>query len=243
MAQNIYDDPKFFDEYAKMERSVDGLAAAPEWPSLRSMVGDVKDMRVLDLGCGYGWFCRWAIEAGARTVHGVDISQRMIDKATSDAVPTNLTYEVADLDIFEIRRDSYDVVYSSLAFHYLQDLHRLFNQIHDTLPSGGRFVFSVEHPIFTAPSSQTWQKSEQHELIWPLNNYFREGMRDYQWLGSSVRKCHRTIETYIRTLARCRFALVDLEEFKPSDEDLKVHSDWANARHRPMFLLISARKL
>lgn len=243
MAQNIYDDEGFFDQYAKMSRSIHGLAAAPEWKSLRSMVGDVSSKRVLDLRCGYGWFCRWGIEAGAQLVHGVDVSQKMIDKANANTgVPTsNLTYEIADLDLHTLDPNSYDVLYSSLAFHYIHHLERLFEQIHAALTDGGRFVFSVEHPVFTAPSHHNWQMSEQQELIWPLSNYFREGLRHYDWLGSSVQKCHRTMETWIRTLIICcrRFDLVDLEEFRPSEEVLKEHP---NDLNRPWVLLTSARK-
>ena len=124
----------------------------------------------------------------------------------------------------------------------IHDLKRLFSKIYEALLPGGNFVFSVEHPIFTAPTSQIWQTGEQQEPVWPLNSYFREGLREYEWLGSSVQKCHRTIETYVRILIRCQFTLVDLEEFRPSDQDLETHPEWSNDRERPMFLLISARK-
>ena len=57
MAQNIYDNPAFFEGYAQLPRSVQGLDGAPEWPALRAMLPELRDQRVLDLGCGYGWFC------------------------------------------------------------------------------------------------------------------------------------------------------------------------------------------
>ena len=60
MTQNIYDDSGFFEGYSQLPRSVHGLAAAPEWPALRAHLPDMKGLRVLDLGCGFGWFCRWA---------------------------------------------------------------------------------------------------------------------------------------------------------------------------------------
>ncbi|MGN6466729.1 MAG: SAM-dependent methyltransferase, partial [Rhizobiaceae bacterium] len=55
MAQNIYDDVGFFAGYSGLDRSVHGLAGAAEWPVLRSMLPDVNGLRVVDLGCGYGW--------------------------------------------------------------------------------------------------------------------------------------------------------------------------------------------
>ena len=68
MAQNIYDDPEFFERYSRLDRSVEGLAGAPEWPALRALLPDLRGLRVVDLGCGFGWFCRWAREQGAARV-------------------------------------------------------------------------------------------------------------------------------------------------------------------------------
>ena len=62
MAQNIYDDEEFFVAYSGLRRSVEGLDGAPEWPTLRSMLPPMSGLRVVDLGCGFGWFTRWAVE-------------------------------------------------------------------------------------------------------------------------------------------------------------------------------------
>ena len=65
MTQNIYDNDEFFAGYGQLPRSVEGLDGAPEWPALRAMLPDLHGLKVLDLGCGFGWFCRWAREQGA----------------------------------------------------------------------------------------------------------------------------------------------------------------------------------
>ena len=81
MKENRYDDPVFFDQYANMARSVHGLQGAGEWNALKAMLPELKCADVLDLGCGYGWHCRYAIEHGARSVTGIDISEKMLEKA------------------------------------------------------------------------------------------------------------------------------------------------------------------
>jgi len=81
MAGNIYDDPDFFAAYARLPRSAGGLEAAAEWPAMRAMLPPLAGARVLDLGCGYGWFCRWARAAGAQSVLGLDLSERMLARA------------------------------------------------------------------------------------------------------------------------------------------------------------------
>ena len=55
MKENKYDNNIFFEKYSQMERSKEGLAAAGEWETLKSILPDLKGTRMLDLGCGYGW--------------------------------------------------------------------------------------------------------------------------------------------------------------------------------------------
>ena len=78
---NQYDNPEFFAEYAKMSRSQYGLEGAGEWHQLEPMFPELAGKAVLDLGCGYGWHCKYAAEHGATSVLGIDQSARMIEEA------------------------------------------------------------------------------------------------------------------------------------------------------------------
>src|SRR5215468_10172806 len=72
-AQNIYDDPLFFAGYERLRRTAIGLNEVLEQPALRSMLpASLEDMRILDLGCGFGDFARKARSEGARAVVGID---------------------------------------------------------------------------------------------------------------------------------------------------------------------------
>lgn len=81
MKENRYDDPDFFEKYSRMSRSEKGLAGAGEWPVLQAMLPDFTLKQVLDLGCGYGWHCRYAMENGASSVLGIDLSEKMLNQA------------------------------------------------------------------------------------------------------------------------------------------------------------------
>src|SRR5262245_24281400 len=144
MTQNIYDNPEFFAGYSKLGRSVEGLDGAAEWPSIRALLPDLQGARVVDLGCGFGWFCRWAREQGAAQVLGLDVSDNMLTRARADTADTAVAYDRADLERLELPPAAFDVVYSSLALHYVAQLERLFAQIAQALVPGGSFVFSVE---------------------------------------------------------------------------------------------------
>ena len=143
MSQNIYDDPQFFAGYATLDRSVKGLEGAPEWPSLQAMLPPVTGLRVVDLGCGYGWFCRWALQQGASQIIGFDISRRMLTQAREMTRGDEIDYRCADLQTLTLPANSCDLVYSSLALHYLPDIAPLFTALQQALVPGGILVFSA----------------------------------------------------------------------------------------------------
>lgn len=98
MSQNIYDDPEFFAGYATLDRSVKGLDGAPEWPTIQAMLPSLQGKNILDLGCGYGWFCRYARDNQAASVVGLDISQKMLTQAHSMTQGNGIVYQREDLE-------------------------------------------------------------------------------------------------------------------------------------------------
>ena len=248
-AQNVYDNAVFFENYSTLPRSVHGLDGAPEWPRLQTFLPDLAGARVLDLGCGFGWFCRWAVDHGAAAaVHGVDISSNMLEKARSMTQDkySGITYARADLDALELPESDtagYDLVFSSLAFHYLEDLPRLVRLIRRALKPGGKLVFSVEHPIFTSPPSRALMVDpDTGRKYWKLEDYQKEGVRSKPCFVDGVEKQHRTMATYINMLIDTGFQLTNFDEWCPTVDDLRAHPDWETELIRPMFLLIGVVK-
>ena len=156
MKENKYDDNIFFQKYSQMSRSQQGLSGAGEWETLRKLLPDFKDKRVLDLGCGYGWHCIYAMEHGASSVVGVDISHKMLEVAKEKTHFPQVEYKCCAIEDVEFPEESFDVILSSLAFHYVADYEILVKKIYRILKSGGKLVFTVEHPVFTAYGTQDW---------------------------------------------------------------------------------------
>lgn len=242
MTQNIYDDPDFFEGYSQFPRSVDGLDGAAEWPAMRALLPDLKGLSIVDLGCGFGWFCRFARELGARHVLGLDVSERMLAKAASMTADAAIVYRRANLEALELPTQAFDLVYSSLALHYIADLAGLLATVSRALKPGGRLVFSIEHPIYMAPSHPDWIKDATGRSVWPLDRYLAEGPRTTTWITSGVVKQHRTIGTTLNLLIEHGFTVAHVEEWGPTDAQIAEHPDWAEARERPMFLLIAAQR-
>lgn len=243
MKENKYDDGTFFEKYSRMARSQEGLKGAGEWQTLQAMLPDFEGKRVLDLGCGYGWHCRYAAEHGATSVLGVDISHKMLEVAQVKNCAPQITYRCAPLEDLEYQPQSYDVVISSLAFHYIQDFAFICRKVYQALTDGGYFVFSVEHPVFTAYGNQDWHYDEQgNKAHWPVDNYYIEGKREAVFLGEQVTKYHRTLTTYINNLTDAGFRIIDLKEPQPSREMLDAISEMKDELRRPMMMIVSAVK-
>src|SRR5437763_5916814 len=114
LAQNIYDTPEFFEGYSRLNRSVHGLDGAPEWPAIRALLPDLSGRRIVDLGCGFGWFARWARTQGAAHVLGVDLSEKMLSRARAEIADPAVQYVKADLESLELPEGAFDLAYSSL---------------------------------------------------------------------------------------------------------------------------------
>jgi SAM-dependent methyltransferase len=242
MTQNIYDDSRFYEGYSQLRRSVEGLDGAPEWPALRDLLPDLRGLNVVDLGCGYGWFCRWAQEQGAACVLGLDVSEKMLAQAKALTSVARVTYERADLESFELPEASFDVAYSSLVLHYISDVGAFFTKVGRALTPGGRLVFSTEHPIYMAPSHPVWSTGSDGREIWPVDGYLREGPRTTDWLAPGVVKYHRTLGTTLNSLIQLGFAITHVEEWRPTDEQISANPTWAKELDRPMFLLVAAQR-
>jgi SAM-dependent methyltransferase len=242
MTQNIYDNTEFFERYSQLSRSVEGLAGAAEWPALRTMVPDLRGLKVVDLGCGFGWFCRWAREQGAMEVLGLDVSGKMLARAKAATSDAGITYAIADMELLDLPEASIDLVYSSLALHYIEDLAKLMAKVHHALVPGGHLVFSIEHPIYMAPRHPGWLIGADGRKTWPVDSYSVEGPRATNWLAQGVIKQHRTIGTTLNLLIRLGFTISQVEEWGPTDDQIAAKPELAEERERPMFLLVAARR-
>ncbi|MEL0629873.1 class I SAM-dependent methyltransferase [Psychromonas aquatilis] len=241
MKQNIYDDPGFFDAYSKMPRSINGLKSAGEWEIFREILPALHGKTILDLGCGYGWHCQYASEKGARRVVGIDLSEKMLAKAKKMTTVKNIEYQQCAIEDFDSHDHVFDIIFSSLALHYVSDLGSVFQRASNLLVSGGTLCYSVEHPVFTSNESQDWCYKNEEIQHWPLDNYFHEGERFTSFLGTNVVKYHRTVETHIKLLLTHGFEITALLEPTPP-KTLIEKMGWESELRRPMMLIIKAVK-
>lgn len=240
--ENIYDNKTFFDAYAQMSRSRDGLAGAGEWHQFRNLFPDMSGMKVLDLGCGYGWHCKYAAEQGAASVLGIDLSEKMIARAREINGDERITYRICGLEEYEYPEEEYDCAVSNLALHYIEDLDSVYQKICRTLKPGGIFLLNIEHPVFTAGVNEDWiYDKDGNPEYWPVDDYYYPGERSTLFLGERIRKYHHTLTQILMGLLNAGFALEAVEEAMPDESMLDIPG-MKDEMRRPMMLLVRARK-
>lgn len=241
-SQNIYDNQTFFEGYKKLRSNQYSANNMEEKPALFSLSPDLIGKSVLDLGCGYGENCSEFKAMGASAVVGVDISEKMLAVAMKEH--SDIKFIHADMSNLSFIKGRYDVVFSSLALHYIKDFDTFVKSVYNILTPGGYFIFSQEHPLTTAPiSGASWAKdAEGNVLHYRLADYSRCGKRSTTWIVDGVEKYHRTFSKIINSLSSAGFTIETMLEPTPTQEIIELNKSLEKDFHKPNFLLIKVRK-
>lgn len=111
------------------------------------LLGDVRGTRVLEAGCGAARCTQWLAARGARAV-GIDIAFRQLQhsRLADDDAPTPVAQ--ADARALPFADASFDTVFSTYgALQFVADSASVMAECARVLRPGGRFVFSVTHPV------------------------------------------------------------------------------------------------
>lgn len=242
--QNIYDNETFFEGYKKIRDNEVNANNLFEIPALFSMMPDLTGKRVLDLGCGFGEHCMRCIRQGAEKVVGIDISEKMLEVARKENSDARITYQNIPMEEIADLNETFDIVVSSLAFHYVEDFSGVVRNIYDLLEPGGNFIFSQENPLCTCHTGDNrWTRDENGQKLYlNLANYGVEGERESVWFVDHVKKYHRTFSTIINTLIEAGFTIEKMIEPLPTDELLEKYPAYKDLFHKPDFLLVRVKK-
>ena len=242
--QNIYDNEIFFEGYKKLRENTSNANVLFEIPALLSLMPDLVGKKVLDLGCGFGEHCKMFLEKGAERVVGIDISSKMLEIAKKENSDPKISYINMPMEKIGELNESFDVVVSSLALHYVEDFSDVVKSIYNLLNTNGVLVFSQEHPLVTCHSrGSRWTKDENGEKLYVnLANYGISGERKTKWFVDNVSIYHRTFSEIVNILTASGFSIEKMIEPLPTPELLEKHPEQKDLFHKPDFLLIKAKK-
>ncbi len=206
----------------------------------------IKDSVFIDLGCGSGERCVDYIKRGAVKVTGIDISEKMLSVAQSENSDPHITYLNMPMEDIDAINESFDMVISSLAIHYVEDFQGVVRNVYKLLNEGGIFIFSQEHPFTTCYSGtgDRWTCDENgKKLHVNISNYCVEGKKESKWFVEGVQRYHRMFSAIVHTLADNDFLIRKMKEPYPTEDFLRKYPEYYDLYHRPGFLIRKAVKL
>lgn len=243
--QNVYDNEQFYSEYIAMRETHVNANDLLEIPVMKELMPDLKGKTVLDLGCGYGEMSKFFIEQGAIRVVACDISENMIKLAQMHNADDRIEYKILSMEELSLINEKFDFVFSSLAFHYVEDYNKLINDIYNHLNTNGILLFSQEHPIVTAPTYPSGQDKRidlKDKRYFIFSDYNVEGARTKLWNNTDVVKYHRNFKTTINTIINNNLELLAIEESTARPEAVEKVAKYIYQNDRPYFLFVKARK-
>ncbi len=218
-------------------------------PSLLRIVGRVRGLRVLDLGCGNGYLTRrWAREGAASSL-GVDASAATLKFALQRerAHPSGAQFLRRNAShLTGLPAGSVDLVVANMALMDFRD--GAVREVGRVLAHDGRFVFSICHPCFDLDDRSMWV-TERHvfqETVWrKLNNYREERTARAPWNLSDTERAytltyHRTLSTWVRYLREAGLAVVRMEEPSPLPEAVAKSPQGKFMLEIPLHLVVEA---
>ena len=237
---DFYDQPSVFGWY-QAKRSRPGNANDTiEKPLFDDLAGNLHGLRILDLGCGDAGFGKEALRKGAGAYIGIEASHNMFEAAQSNLAETKGTVIHAKVEDWHYLAQQFDLAVSRLVLHYIKDAFDVFIKVYHSLVPGGRFVFSIEHPVIT--SCNRARPADTIRQDWIVDDYFETGRRVVSWMGDEVIKYHRTVEDYFSALLAAGFNIAELRESRPRRELFADEDAYRRRLRIPLMLFLAARR-
>jgi len=223
-----------------------GSAMLIEVPCILELMGDVQGKRVLDAGCGGGFYSLWLSERGAMVL-GIDGSNEMTKIAKRKASDKMLDAEfmIGDVSDLGIEDGTFDLVLSTLVLMDVKELDKAVSELVRVTRDGGDIVVSVQHPILT---SGDWERESGRKLSRKLDNYFMERELEAVWRNESkervsFRYYHRPLQAYVQPFLGKGCVLTHLVEPQPHEVYREFNPrEYEDTKRIPHFIILRFRK-
>lgn len=202
------------------------------------LLGDLHGRRLLELGCGAG-HCSVAFAKQGAIVTGVDSSADDLGngRGLADSEKVRVEFRLAaDLaDLAFLRSDSVDVVFSANAFQFIEDLGRVFRQVHRVLRADATLVFSLPHPAWYLIDDYSQQP------LTVRRSYYDRSPIAYHRAGTTFSEFQHSMSDLYMGLVRSSFRVEAILEPEPVI-DAPHSPEWSETfRYVPRTLIMKAR--
>jgi len=207
------------------------------------LCGDVAGLRVIDLGCGEGRFCRMLAQRGAEVL-GVDLQPAFIEYAEARKGPRE-KYLLGDMEELEgVPDNAFDLAVSYISLVDVPDMHAAVRQAARVLKPGGRLIVSNLSPVATAAITNTWwlRDEQGRKLHYKLDNYAEEGARVVPFGRHRVTNYHRMFSTTINAFLDAGLTVKRIHEPMPNEAQLKRRPGLEDLFRAAIFIIYELRK-
>lgn len=211
----------------------------------------VSGQKVLDMGCGEGYFTRQLARQGAGDVSGFDISPGMIELANAEEErdPLGITYSVGCATGFESSvKPHYDLVTAVFVYNYvtIADMRNSMKKVYEALSVGGRFVFSLPHPAnpFIAAEDSRFHFERVGGWFSGRDESFAGRMAQRDGSEVTVRCMHKTFEDVLHGLQNAGFTkFPDFKELGVTQEHIDIDAAFFQPLHdQPLHIAFRIEK-
>ena len=215
--------------------------------ALEKLLTNVAGKKILDAGCGNGYFSSWLTERGAQ-VFGVDGSSEMIEIAKMKYA--DIPFKVHDLTLnFPEPDQSYDFVFANMLLMHMDSISIFLSDAKRLLKPNGELIFSVLHPCFNQPTSNLyktlWQKITFAKPSSLAFDYYSHHPGRYEsHFKTKLSHYHRTLEEYSNVTSNSGFTIMQIiEPHELPTEFLEKHPKFEYATRLPRFIFFKCKPI
>jgi ubiquinone/menaquinone biosynthesis C-methylase UbiE len=243
MAASAWDTYASLYDQAQGETGDDAHALVYD-PLISQMIGDVADKRVLDAGCGNGYWTR-RLARRAKAVVGIDSAVELVKIARAKDNPDNVRYEILDLTgELNLEDETFDLILCSMVLHYVPSIGCTVAQFKRLLAHNGDVVICVQHPVYQYHYRAQALAGQRSSVFPQTVSYFQQAsLAQVTMFGKmEVLTYNRTIEDYVTTFTSHGFVLTDLREPQFSEALLEAIPRYREVSEVPRVILMKFRK-
>ena len=240
---SIYNNEKIFNSFLKEREDKNTPFNLQVKPIVIDFIDKIEGKTFLDLGCGLGHFSKELSNLGAKSIVGIDVSEREILYAKQNNKLDNIEYKVLNAENIETMGLKFDIIISNIVVDYIENLDLLLQSIYNCLNKDGVFIFSQVHPLSTAPiHKRPWLEDDFCKSIYQLSDYSFEGKREMNYFDGIVTMYHRTFSTLLKLIIKNNFEILNVAEPTPSEDELSSYPERTKNLHKPSFLVFKLKK-
>jgi ubiquinone/menaquinone biosynthesis C-methylase UbiE len=218
-------------------------------------LSSVNEKRIIDLGCGTGFFLKEYLQEDVQKSLGIDLDKEILELANE-----NLRHEIEDgkvalmqgsaTDLKGVGEKSFDIALSVESIPNISDLKAFAKEVARVLDVGGKLVAVVNHPAFRVPKSSDWyfdkELQKQGRVVYKYRSNhaikidMNPGVKNPK-LKVFTTTFHRPFEEYLNTFTKSGLTFSFMKEIysnKVSEKGARKNIEDEARNEIPLFLML-----